>query len=309
MKSIYPDLTRHPYYIVTPNYTSQSGGVKALHLLCHWLNRTGERAYILAYGGSDMVVNPDFLTPLLRPEIVDAHGADGLTPIVVYPEVVVGNPLQAQCVARYVLNYPGLLGGDKVYAPEELAFGFTKKLAEACGPDAPVLHMPLVDRSIFNPGRPRLRKGAAFYAYKYRDLHGQQVFGLPDGAIEITKCRPDSQTPAVIADILRSVEVFYSFEDTQLNIEALLCGCPVVLMRNSYLKTSLGEHEYGLDGIALGDSPQELERARDTVVAAQFNYQNLLDNFEIQLAELVKLTQAKAAQTPAARVNASIIAA
>jgi hypothetical protein len=294
MKSLYPDLTRHPFYIVTPNYTHASGGVKAMHLLCHWLNRIGERAYILAYGGSDTVVNPDWLTPLLNPPMVEAHGAAGLTPIVVYPEILPGNPLNARCVARYVLNYPGKLGGDKVYPPDELVFGHTQRLADSVSPTTLVLHMPLVDRSIFFPGKPRRRRGSAFYAYKYRDMHGQKLFGLPKGAIEITKGRPDSQTPHQIAELLRSVEAFYTFEDTSLSQEAILCGCPVVLMPNPYLKRSLGDIEYGDNGFAFGDSPEEIERARDTVIAAQFNYDKLLDTFFDQLKILVAAAQEKA---------------
>ncbi len=295
MKSLYPDLTRQPFYIVTPNYTHTSAGIKALHLLCHWLNRTGERAYILAYGGSDTVVHPDWLTPLLQPPMVEAHERrQGLTPIVVYPEVVAGNPLNARCVLRYALNYPGLLGGDKVYAPDELVFGHSQRIAAVVSSTTPVLHMPLVDRSIFCPGKPRLRKGAAFYAFKYRDIHGQQVFGVPEGAIEITKGRADSQTPQQIAEILRSVETFYTFEDTAMSMEAILCGCPAVLMPNPYLQRSSSDLEYGDDGIALGNAPEEIERARDTVLAAQFKYQERVDEFFVQLKAFVAIAQEKA---------------
>lgn len=306
MRSLYPDLTRHPFYVVTPNYTHASAGVKAMHLLCHWLNRTGERAYILAYGGSDTVVHPDWLTPLLTPALVEAHGAQGLTPIVIYPEIIPGNPLNAACVLRHVLNYPGLLGGDKVYAPDELVFAHTKRLADAVSPTTPVLHMPLVDRSIFHPGKPRLRRGSAFYAYKYKGIHQQTVFGLPPGSIEITKGQTDSQSPHQIAEILRSVEVFYTFEDTSMSIEALLCGCPAVLMPNPYLKRSLGDIEYGDNGFAYSNAPEDIERARDTVITAQFNYERLVDAFFDQLKVLVEAAQEKARRAPSQQAELRI---
>jgi hypothetical protein len=96
MKSLYRDLTRRPFCIVTPNCTHASR-----------LNHTGERAYILACGGSDTVVRSDWLTPL--PPHPMAHERQGLTPIVVYREVVTGNPRR---VARYVLSHPGLSGRE-----------------------------------------------------------------------------------------------------------------------------------------------------------------------------------------------------
>jgi hypothetical protein len=303
MKSLIPDLTRRPYYIVTPNYTQASAGVRCMHLLCHWLNRKGERAYVLAYGGSDTVTNIDLLTPLLLQPIVEAHARKGLAPIVVYPEVVAGNPLNAFSVVRYVLNFPGLLGGDKVYDPAELAFGYSKTLAEACGPDTPVLHMPMIDRSIFFPAEARSRSGSAFYAHKYRDVLGQQVFGLPEGAVEITKGRPDSQTPEQIAEILRSVETFYVFENTALSIEATLCGCPCVWMPNPHLDKAIGLDELGWDGHSWGDSPEGVTRARTSVHEAESNYQRVIDHFFAQLDDFIARTQQH--RDPRAQLDAS----
>jgi hypothetical protein len=36
-----------PYYIVSPPYTEKSAGVKVLHMLCHALNVSGQRAYMI----------------------------------------------------------------------------------------------------------------------------------------------------------------------------------------------------------------------------------------------------------------------
>ncbi len=40
---------RNPYYIVAPEYTRHSAGIKVLHMLCNALNRAGERAYLITY--------------------------------------------------------------------------------------------------------------------------------------------------------------------------------------------------------------------------------------------------------------------
>lgn len=309
MKSLYPDLTRHPFYIVTPNYNPASRCTKTMHLLCHWLNRSGERAYILAYGGSDTVVNPDWHTPMLAPPLVEAHGAQGLTPIVVYSDAVVGNPLQARCVARYVLNYPGSAGGDKVYPPDELVFGYTRRLAESVSATTPLLHIPLADRAIFNPGKPRRRTGTAYYAHQYKGLHGQDVFGLPEGAIEITKGQPDSPTPDQIADILRSVESFHIFEDSLLGMEAVLCGCPTVLRLNPHFEHLIADLDHGTDGFALGDAEEEIERARDTVIPAQFNYETMVERFLDQLKRFVTMAQEKAQALAVATDSKTLLSA
>ena len=36
-----------PYFIVSPPYTEKSAGVKVLHMLCHALNVSGRRAYMV----------------------------------------------------------------------------------------------------------------------------------------------------------------------------------------------------------------------------------------------------------------------
>lgn len=298
-KSIIPNLARSPYYILAPRYVRTSAGIRALHLLCHWLNRYGERAFVvLSYIDDSSAVSCDLQTPILTQDIIDYHYELGARPIVVYPEVVVGNPLEAECVVRWVLNFPGLLGGDSVYAENEMLIGFSKVLAAAAGENVPILHIPVLNEEVFHPGEPRPRKGAAFYAMKYKDVHDGQVFGVPADAIEITRDRPDSQTPEEIAEILRSVELIYVFENTAIATEAVLCGCPAVFMPNPWFDQPIALHELGWEGYAWGDDPAEVERARSTVVQGQANYRRTVDEFFVQLEQFIASSQAKAAEGP-----------
>lgn len=294
--SINPSVKRAPYYIVAPRYTRFSAGVCCLHLLCHWLNRKGERAYLALYPiGETPETNSDLLTPLLTSEIIDYHYKLGISPVVVYPEVVKGNPLKADCVVRWVLNFPGLLGGDKTYDKNELIFGYSKVLADAVGENLPILHMAVVNEDIFKPDTtPRPRKGAAFYVKKYKG----KVFGVPEGAIEITSGQRGSQTPDEIAEIFRSVENFYVFENTALVAEAVLCGCPVICMVNEWFEKPIAHDELGMDGIAWGNDPAEVRRARESVHKATLNYRKLAEKFFVQLERFRELSQAKASAYP-----------
>ena len=118
MPQLYESL-RRPYYIETPPYRRSSAGIRVMHMLCHVLNRLGEEAYVFT-----SEVNPDLNTPTVTEDVVRRHLQAGREPIVVYPEIVSGNPRRAKSVVRYVLNVPGLIGGDKTFADTELIYAY-----------------------------------------------------------------------------------------------------------------------------------------------------------------------------------------
>lgn len=298
---------RNPFYIVAPSYTHQSAGIKALHLFCHCLNRRGQMAYMVNQNIYDVVpfepmdLNPDLLTPLLTLEIYKRHRDAGLTPIVVYPETITGNPLKASVVARYVLNFPGLLGGDKVYPPEELVFAYSKKLADAAGVgEDRVLFLPASDTNIFHRrDDEQPRAGTCFYADKYKKVHDGQLFEITKGAVEITR-GIGSQTTEEVAELFRRSELFYCYENSALAIEAMLCGCPTVFLPNEHLTEIIASQELGMDGFAWGAAPEEIERARNTVDQAFENYIGTYVRFWQQLERFIAVTTERAATINAA---------
>ncbi len=298
-----PDLLpapgRHPYYVIAPRYTSSSAGVRALHLITHWLNRTGQSAFLWILPLADgLQVDPELLTPVLTEAIARRHFETGSTPIVVYPETLDGDPLKAPVRVRWFGNYPGLLGGASRPDPDELWVAHSGTLAEAVGPGTRVLHTPTVDTRIFHPEPSIARKGVCFYAAKYKEDFGGETFGLPQGAFEITRNRPDSLSQVEIADLFRRSELFYCFEDSALMNEAALCGCPVVMMPNPFFSRPLAMAEVGWDGYARDDSPDEIARARATVHLASTNYRRAVLAFFEQLDSFTAATQAAAAAAP-----------
>jgi hypothetical protein len=289
--TVLPDCDTNPYYIYAPCYTRASAGIRVLHLLCHWLNRKGQRAYIVPFQDETHYTNLDLLTPLLTPEIEFHHFENGNVPIVLYPEVIPGNPLGGQKVARYVLNYPGLLGGETEYNPKELVWLYSQHLAKETDRCDGVLHMPVIDEKIFNSGTGLVRSGSVYYASKFKNLHKQKVFGIPSDSIEITRDLPDSPQPHEIAEMLQKAEYFYCFENTALATEAVLCGCPAVFVPNQFLKHPIAVEELGWDGFAWGTAPDELSRAKATVSRALFNYRQTVSEFFTQLERFIAATQ------------------
>lgn len=299
---LFPLADTHPYYIVAPRWTYGSAGVRALHLLCHALNRSGWRAFLIQYpfqGSSHPWTNSELFTPVLDKQQARRDLEQGLTPIVLYPEVVPGNPLKAPVVARWVLNFPGLLGGDSTYDKDELCFGYCRELAAAAGNPGQVLHMPTVDTRIFYPSddQPE-RHGGCFCASKYKVVHNGVLDPITDGCFEITRQLPDSLTPKEVASLLRRSEVFYAYENTALVTEAVLCGCPAVFIPNPYLTKMIGQEELGTDGIAWGTDPAALDLARATVEQGAINYLKTYDQFWDQLDTFVTATQARAKEVP-----------
>ena len=256
----------------------------------------GERAYIVVqpYGSVGAAINPELNTPVLTEEVADHHFKKRLTPITVYPETISGNPLGAPCVVRYVLNFPGLLGGDERYSPDELCVAYSDVLAEMVPDCEMTMFFPVSDPRIFRPGPAVKREGSCFYAGKYKYVHGGQLFEITKNSIEITRDLPASQTPEQIASLFRQCDVFYTYDNTALAIEATLCGCPVVFLPNQFLEKAIAARELGADGVAWGASFEEVERARSTVARARERYLSLFDTLEGRLREFVEVSQRKA---------------
>lgn len=302
MNKILPDLV-HPYYIVAPSYINTSAGIKVLHLLCHHLNKKGYPAYMVIlpniYSGGIAV---DLVTPKLTKEIMELHFKHKRCPIVVYSETITGNPLNAPLVARYVLNYPGLLGGDKVYNEKEIIFAYTKDLARSfSSEDLNVLFMPVSDTKIFYPPEYKIeRKGTCFYASKYQSVHGGKLKEInEENSYEITRDKPDSLSTLEIAERFRNSEIFYTYEETSLALEAILCGCPTVFIPNEYLtKKPFSASEIGMNGMAWGIDKKAIQHAKDTVHLMQNNYMQAVNTFDQQLDNFISITQTRAKKEP-----------
>lgn len=287
-----------PYIIVSPKYNPASAGIRALHMLCHSLNVSGQRAYLSVFpqmvsDDANLYTTPELLTPLLTPAIARQIEASGRTPIVLYAETVHGNPLNATTVVRWILNYPGKLGGDTTYAESEILYAYSKHLADHVGlPHERVIFLPTSDPRIFYPppeGSPR--SGSCFYAAKYQENHGGKLLPITEGSFEITRGGKGKLSKPEIADLLRRSEVFYAYEDTALAIEAGMCGCPTVFIPSDYMQKPLGLDDLGTDGIALDTSPEQLAHAKATVGKAFSNYQALIDTYWRQVGAFVTHTQ------------------
>lgn len=280
---------QRPYYIEAPAYRRNSAGIRVMHLLCHVLNRCGHDAWLYPTGGT----NPLWHTPMLTPQIVQQHAQAGRRPITVYPEVVSGNPRHGGSVVRYLLNRPGLIGGDTEFPASDLVFAYTQHLLPAGESPEHVLFMPPIDSSIFhNRDNPHdgQRNGWLFYPGRHAEAL-QEHQALAARCILITRDWPTS--PQEMAALFRRSERVFCFESTSIALEAILCGCPAIVLPSPFFNgTPLGIEELGTHGLAFENTPQAIQQAVEGIPFAQEKYAAAENRFWDQLEVFIRDTQA-----------------
>lgn len=265
------------YIVYAPSFDENVGGNIFQHELVHALNQSGEDARIWRMG-SDDIYKPGLRTRLKRwfePESYRFRTSDALdTPIatkqhigpntvVVYPELIMGNPLGVKHVARWLLYTPGKkhpyqFGDNEMYfRVDEFA-----DLPELTG-GAPDLFLWKVNRTYQNQNRTD-RKGVCFIVRKWGDGPRHAV---TEGAIQI-----DGKSHEEINEIFNQCEVFYSYDDaTMYSQYAAVAGCLSVVLPSGDPSRDemLANHTLGRYGIAYGFEEDRLVHAaatRDKVI-------------------------------------------
>ncbi|WP_417542759.1 glycosyltransferase [Methylophaga thalassica] len=285
--------SRAPYYIYTKGlgFRQGSAGIRALYYLCHALNEAGAEAYLV---GADIQDN-SLRTPRLSLNDVERHRRLDSQPIVIYPEVVHGNPLKAPFVVRWLLNKPGFVDGDDSFNLSECIYTYTHDYVPE-GMRFPQLIVPVVNSQIFhNDNNPfdNKREGKCYYANKYLAKGGQLTEEVK-GARSV--CQDVRMTHAELADIFRKSELLYCYEPSAIIREALLCGCPVVMLQNDLLSDNL---TYPISGPGIAEAPttEQIRRARETIHLVAEEEMVFLKFCRNTIQSFIRDTQANANKT------------
>ena len=276
----------NPYYIVAPDYRRNSAGIRVLHILCDALMRSGYEAYVSAG-----IVDPGLMTPRLTADVRALHKAQGIEPIVVYPEVIDGNPLDGNVVVRYLLNHPGFLRKVSPFDISDILFSYTRGLLQPGMSEDRVLYMPATDLSIFCPPADSAARIPGKICY-YQGRDRQALVDpdlLPAGAVEITPQSPGSWEE--LAALFQSCEFFYCTEPSGLAAEAVLCGCLAIILPNKYAPVPLSQHENNNYGVAWGNTPENIQRARETLPLLRESLLKNRESFWSSLDHFIDITQ------------------
>jgi hypothetical protein len=163
----------------------------------------------------------------LTGDVVGFYKDAEVSPIVVYPDTVLGHPLGFGTVVRYLLAPAGAYGGSSAadFGRDDIVYKYRTDLPG----DYPVLCLPTFDPNVFYPPRGRaVRSGACYYAHKYDRIHGNTLLPITSGARRLEGSFKE------IAEMLRGCEVCYIYEQTEMIVLAEMCGCPVSFVKTPY---------------------------------------------------------------------------
>lgn len=237
----------HDFVVVAPPYSSRSGGVMVLHDLCQALNRSGFRAgMVFVHGGNAQEQN--FQYAISNDPAHYREGGDycffkdnkeALEAVaggtVIYPDLVVGNPLGAAKVVRYVLNFNASdFAGDFVLAFSKI---YTDRQDH-------VLFKPFHYSGFSSEGSLHWTQRTLDLTYIGKGEAFTDCHRLP-GTILVERDYPRDKEQ--LALLLRQCRFFYSWDCVSAtNIDALMCGAvPVLLHDKQISRAQINQMEIG----------------------------------------------------------------
>lgn len=272
------------FMIFSPPYQDDNGGAIALHYLCHLLNEKGYQAVIVplfrTYESNQRFIfrgmrkslsskfqsfrrhfhtSPELKTPVIRKP---PHPLPDDT-VVIYPEIVDGNPLGAKNVVRWLLHRPGYLTGKVSYGTGELYFDYNAFSDEFGIPGSNLskkkifiakYHDHLYNQLGALP--PELRTGSAHCIRKGKE---KKFIHSPDSILI------DGLSHHEISKIFKRVKKFISYDTkTMYSTLAAVCGAEsIVIPDEGVSKEQWEPNPVRSYGIAYGFD--DLENARQTV--------------------------------------------
>jgi hypothetical protein len=270
------------YIIYALNYSRQSAGIYCLYKLCHDLNSAGETCFMTWTNYSP----PDLYTPVISTRKARKLAKNGY--VVIYPEIISGNPLCAKHVVRWILNKPGVLGGDLLFSNKDIIFIYANAFARSLSNlITGKLFLPTIDETIFYDDNrtPTERSLVCYYIGKSKWIDG--YFSKTE-AFEITRTSPKRSE---LGKLFRASRVLYCFDNTTILVyEAIMCGCPVVLIPDgTQTLEDYQNSELGMNGINWGIIPEQA--VTPDTHAFKIHYASVKKEYYKQLDVFIKKTR------------------
>jgi hypothetical protein len=242
-------------YVIDINcFLPNSGGIVALHKLCHDLRKIGEEAYTLSR----------ITHPLLDAPFLENRRFSKEELVIIYPEIVAGNPHNCKNVVRWVLNTPGVCSNsvaDDFYSakkPTDLIFKYSEyfKLRDE-KENKGLLTTTFVDENHFYNVN-NSRNGSAFFVKKggmSKPIH-------PLDSINLSNYEHNWQ---YMASVFQRVEYFYCYDNACFWVVlAALCGCIPIVVPNSSMSATEWYEKFPHKKCGVAYGVDMIQHAKDT---------------------------------------------
>jgi hypothetical protein len=220
------------FLIYSFNYDWRVGGIVVLNKLADLIAELGYNSYVIDN-------NRKTHGPAVRINLEEAFEiAKDPKTFVIYPEVIVDNPLKAKNVCRWILYFPGVNGGEKTYHHSEFVFVYNKCFAVntpySDSPEIKIVDTMLSEMSNLGINRTKdailIKKGSQNVKKRkkiYIDPHKKKLLEVKSADKLIARC-------VDIADYnrqLNEIRYFISYDNyTYHNILAALAGCTSIVI-------------------------------------------------------------------------------
>lgn len=274
--------------IYTPALYDKCGGIKALHRLAEQINNLKHNyiyAKLYCYDGSKYINKycNDFANPF---EIND-------NTIVIYPEIISGNPMKSKYVLRWILLDLGI----EMSRTHFVNWGETDIVyhwePNTTNNKIKQLSIPFLDE-VFKNYNSTTRTKTCFIIKKGPLIHNFSdiTYIHPNDSINI-----DNMSLTDIVKVFNESHTFYCYDpNTFYILSAPLCGCISVvypiknMSADSFYKnriTCIDDFIFN-SGIAYGNSNEQIINARITIKDSRDNFNTLLSKYETTVSKFVE---------------------
>lgn len=246
------EKVRKKFLIKIDDFDNTSGGIVAMHKLCNDINFLGRTAYVTAKN-SNKKINAPFIGSIEMN--IDEW-------VVIYPEIVVGNPYKFKHVARWILNTPGMCGGGNAQnfydakMPSDLIYkysNFFKYDGEIHGH----LRSTFIDYELFHNKHMTRDIDSCFFVKK----NGCKKIIHPQQSIDFAQFQHDWH---LAANVLNRTKYFYCYDNECFWVTiAALCGCIPIVIPNTDLDSATWKQYFPFNKCGVAFGIDEIDAAKN----------------------------------------------
>jgi hypothetical protein len=256
------------FIIYSPEYTDSVGGIIVLHKLASILSMNYE-----VYITSKKTINGSKANLIDVLSVKRLVSIENIIPekveyIVIYPETIIGNPLNAEKVIRWILYHPGVLGGDKIYNEKEIIFTYSKYFVKnTIYENVPELFVfeSKIDK-FFNKNEERntncylIKKGKS----KYPQIN--MLYNKIQSGVLVDNMLNSNNIDYELNELFNKSVCFLSYDDASYHsIQAALSGCLSIVVPTDNIKKEEWIEKQPLMKYGVAYGFEEIQHAENTI--------------------------------------------